>query len=140
MTLLNKLFKKSSSFIKVSEDKKPRKKAPGEIEEIIETSKKLEPAKKVTDLKSGGILISPITAEKALSGQSLNQYVFKVVSSANKIEVAKAVAKTYNVKAVSVNIINIPKKAKRVGRTLGFKAGYKKAVITLAKGQSIEIK
>lgn len=137
MTLLNKLFKKSSSFTKVSEDKKPRKKAP---EEIIETSKKLEPTKKVIDLKSGGILISPITAEKALSGQSLNQYTFKVISSANKIEVAKAVAKTYNVKAVSVNIINIPKKARRVGKTLGFKAGYKKAIVTLAKGQSIEIK
>jgi large subunit ribosomal protein L23 len=53
--------------------------------------------------------------------------------------IAAAVKKTYGVKVKAVNIINIPRKARRVGRTMGFKAGYKKAVITLAKGQSIEI-
>ena len=57
---------------------------------------------------------------------------------ANKIAVAKEVSKTYNVKVVNVNIINIPKKARRVGKTSGFKTGYKKAVVTLAPGQTIE--
>ena len=86
------------------------------------------------------LLIFPLATEKALSAQKLNQYIFKVTASANKIEIAKEINKTYNVKAVSVNIISIPGKTKKVGKTLGFKAGYKKAIITLAKGQSIEVK
>ena len=86
------------------------------------------------------LLLSPVTAEKAMSLQSLNQYVFKVAPNSNKIEIAKAVAKTYNVKAISVNIINVPRKARQVGRNKGFKAGYKKAIVILEKGQTIEIK
>ncbi len=121
MPLLNKLFGKSSSFAKATEDK-------------------AEPVKKVAELKPGGILVSPITTEKAVSGQSLNKYIFKVASSANKIDIIKAVSKTYNVKAVSANIINIPKKARQVGKTRGFKSGFKKAIVTLEKGQSIEVK
>ncbi|MEK7198106.1 MAG: 50S ribosomal protein L23 [Patescibacteria group bacterium] len=133
MALLNKLFSAKGGSAFGGKKSKP-------FAEHVETPKSLEPGKKVAEFKSGGILISPITAEKALSGQSLNQYTFKVASSSNKIEIAKEINKTYGVLAVSVNIINIPKKAIRVGRTLGFKAGYKKAVVTLAKGQSIELK
>jgi len=70
----------------------------------------------------------------------ISKYIFKIASSANKIEVAKTVGKNYNVKVVSVNIVNIPRKARRVGKTKGFKSGYKKAIVTLATGQSIEIK
>ena len=53
--------------------------------------------------------------------------------------IASEVKRTYNVKVTGVNIINIPRKARRVGKTVGFKKGYKKAVVTLASGQSIEI-
>lgn len=80
------------------------------------------------------------TAEKAIAGQKLNQYVFRVDSGANKIMVANEVKKTYKVKVLSVNIINVARKVRRVGKTLGFKTGYKKAIITLAPGQSIEEK
>ena len=125
MALLNKLFKKEK---KAEENKTV-------VEKKIETEVK----KSAVFLKSL-ILISPFTTEKALFGQNLNKYIFKVLPSSNKIEIAKEIKRTYGVLAVSVNIINIPKKARRVGRTLGFKAGYKKAVVTLAKGQSIEIK
>lgn len=86
------------------------------------------------------ILLSPINTEKAMSLQGMGRYIFKIAPGANKIEVSKAIGKAYNVKVASVNIINVPKKARQVGRTKGFKAGYKKAVVTLAKGQSIEIK
>ncbi|MBI2446778.1 MAG: 50S ribosomal protein L23 [Parcubacteria group bacterium] len=123
MPLLNKLFGKSKSAV-----------------ERVEVPKKAEPVKKVAELKPDGALLSPLATEKAVSGQSLNKYVFKIAYSANKIEVAKAVGKNYNVKVVSVNIINIPRKARRVGKTQGFKSGYKKAIVTLAKGQTIEIK
>ncbi|OGD41982.1 50S ribosomal protein L23 [Candidatus Azambacteria bacterium RIFOXYD1_FULL_42_11] len=90
--------------------------------------------------ESDSVLLSPVTTEKALSGQKLNRYVFKAAPSANKIEIAKAISKNYNVKVVGVNIINVPKKSRRVGKNLGFKSGYKKAVVALAKGQSIELK
>lgn len=128
MALLNKLFKKEKkepSFAKAMEGK----------EKKIETEIK----KSAAVLKSL-ILLSPLATEKAVSGQSLNKYIFKVAPKVNKIDIIRAVSKTYNVKAVSANIINIPKKARQVGKTLGFKSGYKKAIITLAKGQSIEIK
>ncbi|KKS44151.1 MAG: 50S ribosomal protein L23 [Candidatus Azambacteria bacterium GW2011_GWA2_42_9] len=122
MPLLNKLFGKKS---------KP-------VAERVETPKKAEPAKKI--FESDSVLLSPVTTEKALSGQKLNRYVFKAAPSANKIEIAKAISKNYNVKVVGVNIINVPKKSRRVGKNLGFKSGYKKAVVALAKGQSIELK
>ena len=85
-------------------------------------------------------VISPHTAEKAIAGQKLNQYVFKVASAANKIIIAKEVKKNYGVNVLKVGIINVRKKARRVGKTQGFKAGYKKAIITLAPGQTIEQK
>ena len=133
MSLLNKLFSArggSTSGGKKTAEKKPAAKIPA----------KTEAKNKPVDFKPSGILLSPLATEKAMSGQSLNKYIFKIAFSANKIEVAKAVGKNYNVKVVAVNIVNIPKKARRVGKTLGFKSGYKKAIVTLAKGQSIEIK
>lgn len=100
--------------------------------------KKPSPKKTLPVVLESKILISPHTAEKALSGQKLNQYVFKVSPRANKIVIAKEIKKNYNVKVMKVNIVNIPKKARRVGKTLGFRAGYKKAIVTLAPGQTIE--
>ena len=141
MSFLNKLFsakggsasggKKSKSTIGRKEEKKTS-------EKVIETEKKTGPVKKIAEFKSDGILVSPLTTEKAVSGQSLNKYIFKVAPSANKIEIMKAIGKAYNVKAVSASIINIPRKVRQVGKTRGFKSGYKKAIITLAKGQTID--
>ena len=78
--------------------------------------------------------------EKVLASQKLNQYVFKVDSEANKIMVANEVKKTYKVKVLNVNIINVPRRARKVGKTTGFKSGFKKAIVTLAPGQTIEAK
>ncbi|MDO8574902.1 MAG: 50S ribosomal protein L23 [bacterium] len=133
MPLLNKLFGKSKSAV-------GRVEAPKKPSFAKATEGKAEPVKKVADFKSDGILVSPLTTEKAMSGQSLNKYVFKVAPSANKIDIIKAISKIYNVKAVSANIINIPRKVRQVGKTKGFKSGYKKAIVTLTKGQSIEVK
>ena len=132
MALINKLFGKKSSSPSKAAGNHPEEKKKDEIKNPVTL-----PLDKKT---RSNILLSTVTAEKALSLQSINQYVFKVASRANKIEIAKEINKTYNVKAVSVNIISIPGKTKKVGKTLGFKAGYKKAIITLAKGQSIEVK
>ena len=133
MSLINKLFGKTPASTKVTAGKKKEEKP---VAASVEEKKPVGfPVKKKID---SAVLISPHTAEKAIAGQKLNQYVFKVGSRTNKIAVAKEVSKTYNVKVVNVNIINIPKKARRVGKTSGFKTGYKKAVVTLAPGQTIE--
>ena len=135
MSLINKLFKKTSVSTKVttSKRKEEAKKEP------IKEEKKAEAPKKRVVLESK-ILISSHTAEKALMDQKLNHYVFKVSPTANKIMIANEVKKNYNVKVIKVNIVNIPKKARRIGRTKGFRAGYKKAIVTLAEGQTIELK
>ena len=136
MTLLNKLFK-----TKDKKEKKPvaeEKKEPSFAKATEGKEKKAEAPKKRVVLESK-ILISSHTAEKALMDQKLNHYVFKVSPTANKIMIANEVKKNYDVKVIKVNIVNIPKKARRVGRTQGFRAGYKKAIVTLAPGQTIEM-
>ncbi len=85
------------------------------------------------------VLIAPHTAEKAMAGQKLDQYIFRVASSANKIIISDEIKKNYNVKVLKINVINVPRKTRRVGKTSGFKAGYKKAIVTLASGQTIEM-
>lgn len=80
------------------------------------------------------------TTEKALTGQQLNQYVFRINSGANKISISDEIKKKYGVKPISVNIINTPRKKRKIGKTQGFMSGYKKAIVSLAPGQTIEIK
>lgn len=69
----------------------------------------------------------------------LNKYVFIVDKQMNKPEVAKAIESMYGVKVSLVNILNKQGKIKRLGKNIGKIPGYKKAVITLEKGNKIEI-
>ena len=84
-------------------------------------------------------LLSPHVTEKATDLNAENKYIFKIYPKANKIEVKKAIESTYGVNVIGVNIINIPRKKRRVGKSAGWKKGYKKAVIKIKKGQKIEI-
>lgn len=131
MALLNRLFKKdkekanpAKKVAAVPVAEKPKAAAAG--------------AEKIREIKSD-ILLAPHLAEKALTHQSSGKYVFKVSPAANKIKVAKEIKKVFGVKVVGVNILNVRGKERRVGRTIGFVSGYKKAVVTLAKGQTIEL-
>jgi len=85
------------------------------------------------------ILKWPHVTEKATALVGLNQYVFNVYKGANKTAIKKTVEDVYGVKVVSVKIIKIPRKQRRLGRIQGWRQGYKKAIIKLAKGQKIEI-
>ena len=67
-----------------------------------------------------------------------NQYVFKVFSDVNKRQVKRTVEKMYNVKVKDVKILNMPEKRKDLGRHPGFRSGFKKAIVVLEKGQTIE--
>ena len=85
------------------------------------------------------VLRSLHIAEKATNLAKEGQYVFKVFQKTSKQEVKKAIKEIYNVDILKVRIIKTPKKKRRLGRTFGWKEGYKKAIITLKKGQEIEI-
>lgn len=83
-------------------------------------------------------LKNPHITEKATFLSEINQYVFKIKNNSNKIEIKSAIEDLYEVDVVSVNIIKIPAKKKRIGRIDGQRSGYKKAIIKIKKGQKIE--
>lgn len=84
-------------------------------------------------------LKEPHITEKATSAASLGKYTFKVIQGANKPEIKKAVESFYEVGVVRVSIINIPRKRRRLRGQEGWRAGYKKAIVTLREGDKIEV-
>ena len=84
------------------------------------------------------ILISPIMTEKSLAHVAEGRYVFEVSSKANKVSIAKAVEDLYKVNVVAVRVISVKGKKKLVrGRFESTRKDWKKAIITLKKGQKI---
>ena len=84
-------------------------------------------------------IISPIVTEKSTNLSELNKIVFKVPSNANKVNIKKNIEKIFKVNVIKINIIN---KQNRTKLTRGRKvkvSGFKKAIITLKKGQSIDL-
>ena len=84
-------------------------------------------------------LIEPWITEAATAAGELNKYIFKVANKANKVQIKKAVEELYGVKVINVRTINIPDKKRFRGRVLGIKSGFRKAIITIKKGESIDI-
>jgi large subunit ribosomal protein L23 len=85
------------------------------------------------------ILREPHITEKATDLAKENQYVFKVFPKANKNQVKKAVEGLYEVDVLSVKIVKIPAKRRRLGRVSGWKKGFKKAIVKIKEGQKIEV-
>ena len=85
------------------------------------------------------VLKIPHVTEKATDLTKQDQYIFRVQSETNKIEVKKTVEDLYNIDVVSVQIINVPPKRRRLGKTLGWRKGYKKAIVRIKEGQKIEV-
>lgn len=83
------------------------------------------------------ILIEPWITEAATAAQEIGKYIFKAAPESNKQQIKKAVEEAYKVKVTAVNTVNIPKKSRNYGRTPGWKSGFKKAIVTLKKGDSI---
>ena len=84
-------------------------------------------------------IVSPMVTEKSTNLSEQNKIVFKVPSGANKINLKKNIEKIFKVNVIKINIIN---KQNRIKITRGKKikvSGFKKAVITLKKGQSIDL-
>lgn len=80
-----------------------------------------------------------ITEKSTIVRDEGNQYIFEVDRRANKIEVRKAVETLFKVKVLEVRTMNMLGKKKRRGRTVGKKSDWKKAVVTVAPGQAIEV-
>lgn len=83
-------------------------------------------------------LKSPHITEKATFLSEQNKYLLKTKNNSNKIQIKNAVESLYEVDVIKVNIVKIPARKKRIGRKIGVKPGYKKAIVKLKTGQKIE--
>jgi large subunit ribosomal protein L23 len=95
-------------------------------------------------MKLSEVLIKPILTEKANAQQEkLRRYAFKVARKANKLEIKKAVESFYGVTVTGVNTSVTPAKDKsrftKAGIIMGRKPGYKKAFVTIAEGETIDL-
>jgi len=85
------------------------------------------------------VIIRPVLSEKSTDLAEMGKYVFRVSTRANKNLVKRAVKEIFNVEPVSVNIINVRGRRKRVRYSYGLTASWKKAIVTLKEGDKIEL-
>jgi len=88
---------------------------------------------------STNIVKYPIITDKATRLLENNQYSFIVDPQSNKLTIKSAVEYLFNVKVIKINTCHLPKKKKRVGKYVGWKSHYKKAIVTLAEGDTINL-
>ena len=157
MALLD-IFKKKKA--KDKKEKKAKEKKPSVIEaasqEKLEQEpggQKLKPESKTEKPKSASsrvtqkefsltafrILRSPHITEKSVALEAEGKYVFKVTPEATKPEIKKAIEELYGIKVLDVNVVNIPPKKRRLGRSEGYKKGYKKAIVTVGREEKIDM-
>lgn len=149
------LFKRKKEDTSESGEKKDAKKGPS-MKDLYSSNKKEEKgkeekkpardssAKEKKDKKSSPriaykVLIKPLVTEKAGDMGKENGYVFQVALNANKIQVAKAIQEVYGVSPRKVNIIRMKGKKVRFGRLYGKRSDWKKAVVRLPKGKSMNV-
>jgi large subunit ribosomal protein L23 len=140
MSILDKIIKKEDETAKA-----PAKKAKKKPEAKPKTVKaaKAPAVKRVskgeTPLHYFEIIKRPYISEKAFAGNAQSQYVFLVDGKANKSEIKKAIEKSYNVVVKGVNITNTKAKPKQYKGVKNVRSGFKKAIVTLPKGTSIDV-
>ena len=144
----------SALFSKKSKDLK-KKALPQKSEKVVVEERELRNAKdssrgeeKTQETAAGpspsfnpvqeSVITGFYISEKAGLLNGLDQYVFKVSDNANKSQLARQVEKMFSVKVKSVKMMNTKKKRRDIGKYTGFKPGFKKAVVVLEKGHSIE--
>ncbi len=150
MALLD-FLKRKKEVEKAKPTRITKKSVVGEVKKEVEnTGKSLDTTEKSAKKQSSSqksnvksfsyeVVREPHISEKSTNLGQDNKYVFKIYKNANKPEIKKAVEGVYGVDVLSVNIIKIPKKKRRLGKTEGFRKGYSKAVVTIKEGQKIEI-
>lgn len=93
----------------------------------------------MTDIRHYDVIVSPVITEKSTTASENNQVVFNVAKSANKTEIKAAVEALFGVKVKAVNTLVRKGKVKRFRGVTGRQSDVKKAVVTLAEGQSIDV-
>lgn len=91
------------------------------------------------DANSYRVVLSPHITEKGTLMGEQNKYIFRIAENANKTEAKKAVENLYKVKVAKVRILYAQSKFRQVGRHEGYKAGFKKAIVTLRPGNKINL-
>ncbi|MDR1785625.1 MAG: 50S ribosomal protein L23 [Spirochaetaceae bacterium] len=85
------------------------------------------------------VLIAPVQSEKATELREQGKYVFRVHPKANKFQIKDAVSKLFNVKVEACRVMNVFGKMKRVRKSWGRTASWKKAIVKLAPGETIKV-
>jgi large subunit ribosomal protein L23 len=101
--------------------------------------KKNENRIEAEEARMSDVLLKPWITESSTNLAQFNKYVFLVNRDSDKKKIAQAVESLYKVTVEAVNIINMPKKKRVYGKTSGWKAGFKKAMITLKEGDKIDL-
>lgn len=124
--------KESVSPEEVLEKKAPKKaSAKGGKKEVVVAAEHADIAYKV--------LVEPWITEKTHAAMAINKYAFRVVRTATKQQVTKAIEGLYKVKVEKIAMVNIQAKKKAYGRYMGKKAAIRKAIVTLKEGDKIEL-
>jgi len=103
----------------------------------VRARKRIDP--KVSINKAYQVILNPLVTEKATQLSEFNKVVFSVPLSANKLDIKSSIEKIYSVKVLSVNTILLKGKMKRFKGVLGRRNSSKKAIVTLAPGNTIDL-
>ncbi len=85
------------------------------------------------------LIKNPIVSEKSTNGAVFGKYTFLVENKATSSEIKKIVEKLYKVHVIKTNVINARPKPKRFGQHIGLRPGFKKIIVTLKKGEKLDI-
>ena len=118
--------------------------AKSEQDDVLAIAEKGEQQPKTETVKSKEdtgdaylLLVKPMFTEKSYKQANLSKFTFKVHPKANKVSVAKAIEKVYDVHVLRVNMVNVRGKGRNFGRAKGRTSDWKKAIITLKQGETI---
>ena len=90
-------------------------------------------------MRNPDIILGPVITEKSVIGNQNGVYTFKVAKSATKTQIKSEIERHFGVKVLNVNTLNTKPKDRRIGKYTGKTKTYKKAIVTLAQGSSIEM-
>ena len=130
---------KQAKSVEVAKETKQSKEVKAHVHKKEETEKKEHKVKLSDHSIAFKVLLKPLVTEKSAVAESGNKYSFVVAKSADKNQIKIAVEEIYGVKPSQVNVANIEGRRVRFGRTMGRRSDYKKAIVTLPAGKSIDI-
>lgn len=148
MGLINNwLHKKKKEQLDNAGEKKPKRVVVAKDAEVKEAKAEKKTDKQAVKNKvklpnnsiAFKILVKPLVTEKSAVAESANKYSFVVARTANKNQIKTAVKEIYGVTPVSVNVVNVEGREVRFGRSMGRRSDYKKAIVTLPSGKTIDM-